>query len=219
KSLENGKVFNISLDVRTHRSLAKYEKENELSNIRLKHKTSNYRENKKLLHINNKNNNTYENIKRGRPNNMEVYLKSYNSRYTKEKGIKKLDCYCEKKLFKSLYKIAKLAEQKNISKSRIKRIIFTKYGLLLFIISLHPLLAFAIPGYEGKPHKELKCEAKLNSAGKYIVSHEKCEYDDIVDSSYRYIFIFISTIIILLLIIYMYIKIMKYKRIKSGMLK
>ncbi|KNA02389.1 hypothetical protein PVNG_01543 [Plasmodium vivax North Korean] len=212
KFLENGNELNISLDVRTHRSLAKSEQENALGNIRLKHKTSNNGENHKLTYINDKN--TYENVKRGRPNHMEAYLKSYNSRYSKEKGIKKLDCYYEKKLFKSLHRISKLAEQKNISKSRIKRVIYKKYGLLLFIISLLPLLALAIPVYEGRVHTKVMCKAE-NSNG----VHTQCKYDDIVDSSYRFIYIFISTLIILLLIIYIYIKIMKYMRIKSGILK
>ncbi|VUZ99531.1 Plasmodium exported protein, unknown function [Plasmodium vivax] len=219
KSLENGKVFNISLDVRTHRSLAKSEQENELGNIRLKHKTSNNVDNHKLLYINdNNNNNTYDKVKRGIPSHMEAYLRNYHSRYTKEKGIKKLDCYCEKKLFKSLHKISKLAEQKNISKSRIKRIIFTKYGLLLFIISLLPLLALAIPVDKWKVHSIENCEAKQN-AGSYKIDHGKCTDTLIEDNSYRLVFISISTIIILLFIIYIFIKIMKYNRIKSGMLK
>ncbi|CAG9480253.1 unnamed protein product [Plasmodium vivax] len=221
KSLENGKVFNITLDVRTHRSLAKSEQENELDNIRLNHKTSNYGENHKVLYINDNknNNNTYEKVKRVRPNHMETYLKSYNSRYTKEKGIKKLDCYCEKKIFKSMYKISKLAEQKNISRSRIKRIIFTKYGLLIFIISLLPLLTLAIPGYVRKLHTIIKCKAVKNTGGGHKVDHTDCDYTEIEYNSYRFIFIFILTIVILLLIIYIYIKTMKYMRIKSGMLK
>ncbi|KMZ88907.1 hypothetical protein PVBG_05836 [Plasmodium vivax Brazil I] len=217
KSLENGKVFNISLDVRTHRSLAKSEQENELGNIRLKHKTSNNVDNHKLLYIND--NNTYEKVKQGRPNHVEAYLKRYNSRYTKEKGIMKLDCYYEKKLFKSLNKISKLSEQNNISKSRIKRIIFTKYGLLLFIISLLPLIALAIPADVWKPHLELKCKAENGTGQTYKVVHTECKYTEIVDNSYRFIYIFTSTIIVLLLIIYIYIKIKKYMRIKSGMLK
>ncbi|KMZ87900.1 hypothetical protein PVBG_06235 [Plasmodium vivax Brazil I] len=222
KSLENGCELNISLDVRTHRSLAKSKQENELGNIRPNHKTSNYGENHKVLYINDNknNNNTYEKVKRVRPNHMETYLKSYNSRYTKEKGIKKLDCYCEKKIFKSMYKISKLAEQKNISKSRIKRIIFTKYGFLFFIISSLPLLAFAIPRYDGTMHSLVKCKAQKKSQGEECkIVHEGCEYADIVDNSYRFIYIFFSTIIILLFIIYIFIKIMKYNRIKSGMLK
>ncbi|KNA01634.1 hypothetical protein PVNG_05794 [Plasmodium vivax North Korean] len=218
KTLENGGELNISLDVKTHRSLAKSEQENELGNLRLKHKTSNYGENHKLLYIND-DNNTYEKVKRGKPNHMEAYLKSYNSRYTKEKGLKKLDCYYEKKLFESLHKIFKLADQKNISKSRIKRIIFTKYGLLIFIISLLPLLTLAIPGYVGRLHTIIKCKAVPKTGGGHKVDHTDCDYTEIEYNSYRFIFIFILTIVILLLIIYIYIKTMKYMRIKSGMLK
>ncbi|KMZ95178.1 hypothetical protein PVMG_05096 [Plasmodium vivax Mauritania I] len=221
KSLENGCELNISLDVRTHRSLAKSKQENELGNIRPNHKTSNYGGNNKLSYINdnnNNNNNSYESIKRGRTNHMEAYLKNYNSKYTKEKGIKKLDCYYEKKLFKLLHKISKLAEQKNISKGRIKRIIFTRYGSLLFIISLIPLLALAIPVDKWKVHSIEKCEAKQNGAS-YKIDHGKCTDTLIEDNSYRLVFISISTIIILLFIIYIFIKIMKYNRIKSGMLK
>ncbi|SCA83743.1 Plasmodium exported protein, unknown function, partial [Plasmodium vivax] len=220
KSLENGSELNISLSLRTHRSLAKTELENELGNIRLKHKTSNYGGNNKFSYINdNNNNNTYDKVKRGIPNHMEAYLRNYHSRYTKEKGIKKLDCYCEKKLFKSLHKISKLAEQKNISKSRIKRIIFTKYGLLLFIISLLPLLALAIPVEKWKEHTIDKCKPEKKSDESLKISHTQCTETVIEDNSYRLVCISISTIIILLFIIYIFIKIMKYNRIKSGMLK
>ncbi|CAI7717609.1 Plasmodium exported protein, unknown function [Plasmodium vivax] len=222
KSLENESELNISLDVRTNRSLAKYEQENELGNIRLKNKTSNCEENHKLFINDNNNNNTYEKVKRGSPNHMEAYLKSYNSRYTKEKGIKKLDCYYEKKLFKLLHKISKLVEQKNISKSRIKRIIFTRYGLLLFIISLLPLLALAIPVDKWTVHTIDKCKAQKKSTGgdqDLEIVHTECKETVIEDNSYRLVFISISTIIILLLIIYIFIKVMKYMRIKSGMLK
>ncbi|KMZ95052.1 hypothetical protein PVMG_05579 [Plasmodium vivax Mauritania I] len=174
-------------------------------------------------------NNTYEILKRGKPNNMESYLNSYKSRYSKKSGLKKLDCYYEKKLFSRIDKIEKIAKQKNLSKSRIKRIIYKKYGILFFLLSLIPLFALAIPVYVIKQHpgSRLKCTYKIKhvpgSSDKCEVEEithiPQCQYDEIEFPYLRYIFLFIFIIIVLSLIIYTYIKIMKYSRIKEGMLK
>ncbi|KMZ89847.1 hypothetical protein PVMG_06180 [Plasmodium vivax Mauritania I] len=195
-------------------------------NTRIKYKTNVNRQHQKL--INGRDNNTYENLKTAKPNNMESYLNSYKSRYSKKSGLKKLDCYYEKKLFSRIDKIEKIAKQKNFSKSRIKKILYIKYGIPFIIISLLPLLALAIPVYVIRLHKgsRFECEYSFKHEGSALnkckietINHGKCKYDEIEFPYLRYIFLFIFIIIVLSLIIYTYIKIMKYSRIKSGMLK
>ncbi|KMZ96375.1 hypothetical protein PVNG_06152 [Plasmodium vivax North Korean] len=195
-------------------------------NTRIQYKTNGNRQHQKL--INGRDNNTYENLKTAKPNNMESYLNSYKSRYSKKSGLKKLDCYYEKKLFSRIDKIEKIAKQKNFGKSRIKRIIYKKYSVPLILLSLIPLFALALPVYVIKIHKgsRLKCDytfdhesLPLNKCKVTTVTHETCKYNKIEFYYLQYIFLFIFIVIVLSLIIYTYIKIMKYSRIKSGMLK
>ncbi|SCA83681.1 hypothetical protein PVT01_000086700 [Plasmodium vivax] len=101
-SLASGKKLDISLDVGHHRLLAKYEEQNELMNTRIQYKNKDNRQYHKLT--NGRDNNTYEKLKTAKPNNMESYLNSYKSRYSKKSGLKKLDCYYEKKLFSRMDK-------------------------------------------------------------------------------------------------------------------
>ncbi|KMZ76920.1 hypothetical protein PVIIG_05806 [Plasmodium vivax India VII] len=96
KSLENGNNVNISLNVRNHRLLAKHEYQNEVPTRRLQYNESYNRDNYKLEKGKGYNN-TFEQLKQSRSNNVDNYLKSYKNRYSKKKGLSKLDCYCEKK--------------------------------------------------------------------------------------------------------------------------
>ncbi|KMZ95122.1 hypothetical protein PVMG_05951 [Plasmodium vivax Mauritania I] len=215
--------LNASLDIRTHRSLSMNEKKNELRNANFQNKTRADGGNYKLLNIRN-NNNTYEQLKQERTHNMESYLKSYKNRYAKKVGLKKLDCYYEKKFFKSLDKIEKLAKQNNFSNSRIKKMLYTKYGLPLFLLSLVPLIALALPVYVVKVHKKGldKCEFTFDAKKQNTVTgvdHKNCVPKLVDNYSLKYIYLIISIIIIVSLIIYTYIKVQKYKRIKDGMLK
>ncbi|SCO65234.1 Plasmodium exported protein, unknown function [Plasmodium vivax] len=118
-SLANGKKLDRTLDVGPNRLLAKYEEQNELMNTRIQYKNNGNRQHQKL--INARDNNTYEKLKEAKPNNMESYLNSYKSRYSKKSGLKKLDCYYEKKLFSRLDKIERIAKEKNFNKGRNKK--------------------------------------------------------------------------------------------------
>ncbi|KMZ95036.1 hypothetical protein PVMG_06018 [Plasmodium vivax Mauritania I] len=195
-------------------------------NTRIQYKNNDNRQHQKL--INGRDNNTYEKLKIGKPNNVEAYLNSYKSRSSKKSGLKKLDCYYEKKLFSRIDKIERIAKEKNFSKSRIKKIIYKKFGILFFLLSLTPLFALALPIDVVKIHApKLTCTynyntAKLQNQKVEIISithNDKCKFDIFEYHYLRYIFLFIFIIIVLSLIIYTYIKIMKYSRIKSGMLK
>ncbi|KMZ89381.1 hypothetical protein PVBG_05977 [Plasmodium vivax Brazil I] len=218
KSLENGKIYEITLLRRSHRILAKYENQKELMNSRLNYETQ-YNGGIHKLVNKRENNNTYDKLKRAKPNNMESYLNTYKYRHSKKRGLKKLDCYCEKKLFSSLDKIEKNAKKKNNGKSRIISIICGKYGLPLILLSLLPLFALQLPdNIIGQKHLKEEC-VKKNISQDFYMDHTKCKLEPLTDNYLRYIFIFVTFIIVLFIIMYTYIKINKYKRIKEGMLK
>ncbi|KMZ96410.1 hypothetical protein PVNG_05872 [Plasmodium vivax North Korean] len=50
-------------------------------------------------------------INKKESNNFDTYMKNYKRRYEKNKGLYKLDCYCEKKVFDNLNYIQKLSEK------------------------------------------------------------------------------------------------------------
>ncbi|KMZ87872.1 hypothetical protein PVBG_05809 [Plasmodium vivax Brazil I] len=199
RTLENVNKVNISLDMRTHRLLAKDEYQNEMSTRGLQNKVSYSRDNYEL-EKGKRNNNTFQKLKQGRSNNVDDYLKCYKNRYSKKFGLKKLDCYYEKLLFGSFNKINKIVEHKKASKSKFISIIFgkkhsEKVGMCTFT-------------------KDTSTQGKINFS-----KHEKCEYDDIKGPYLRYIILIILVVIVFSLLIYTYIKILKYYRIKEGMSK
>ncbi|KMZ79367.1 hypothetical protein PVIIG_05998 [Plasmodium vivax India VII] len=142
-----------------------------------------------------------------------------------KKGLKKLDCFYEQKLYNSLNKLEKLAKKKKTSKSRIISIICGKYGLPLILLSLIPLLVLSFPIIiAGKEHSDKIDTCKIttdsgNPAKLTDIKHNGCTFIAIEDFMLKYMFIFISVFITLSIIMYTYIKILKYKRIKEGMSK
>ncbi|KMZ77206.1 hypothetical protein PVIIG_06525 [Plasmodium vivax India VII] len=127
-------------------------------------------------------------------------------------------------------KIEKIAKEKNFSKSRIKKIIYKKYGIPFIIICLLPLLVIIFPIMVDNgnyiKHKckitiknAVKVEGKVYSGDLKSVSHNDCTE---IPYGCRYLnnlFFFALALMIVSFIIYTYIKVNKYQRIKSGMLK
>ncbi|KMZ88824.1 hypothetical protein PVBG_05620 [Plasmodium vivax Brazil I] len=224
-SLENGNKVNISVDIRTHRLLAKHEYQNEMPTRGLQNKVSYNKDNYKL-EKGTRNNNTFQQLKQSGTNYVDDYLKSYKKRYSKKRGLKKLDCYYEKVLFGSFNKLKKHVEHKNSSKSKILSIICSKYGLPLILLSLLPLIALKIPEVLiKKVHGDDFSKCKYTNTGSpnefkaQKLSHDICPKVDIKDPYLKYIYVFILIFITFALIIYTYIKILKYNRIYAGMLK
>ncbi|KMZ94053.1 hypothetical protein PVMG_02279 [Plasmodium vivax Mauritania I] len=176
--------------MKTHRLLAKYEKQYELKYANLQNKVPDNEYNYKVVNLKN-NKNTYKDLKQSRSNNVESYLKSYKSRYSKRKGIKKFDCYFEKNFFSSFNEIEKMVEKNDIK----------------------------------VPSMEITKRYKLNFSGYTIKKGNTNIKNNIytliksTDSTIRWVHLCILIFIMLSLIIYMYIKTLKYKRIRSGMLK
>ncbi|CAG9481963.1 unnamed protein product [Plasmodium vivax] len=225
KTIENGYKVNISFVMRTHRLLAKHEYQNEIPRRGLHNKVSYNRDNYKLEN-GKSNNNTFQQLKQDRINHVDEYLKCYRNRYSKKFGLKKLDCYYEKVLFGSFNKINKIVEHKKASKSKLISTICTKFGLPLLLLSLLPLLAFVMPktvigNYHGNDESTCRYNYKKGSGEREVESviHTACKKLDIEEPYIGYIYASISMFISLSLIIYTYIKILKYYRIKAGMLK
>ncbi|KMZ94929.1 hypothetical protein PVMG_06045 [Plasmodium vivax Mauritania I] len=141
----------------------------------------------------------YKRLKREGLNNMEIYKKSFQCKYNKKKGLAKLDCYCEKKIFDKLDNICDLAKRVNDKKKTYKKVL-KKYGLPIVLSGLFVLIAaiiFALESFK-VPYCNICNEGGHFKEGRRIIGD---------------IFFYVLPFIILLLLFYIMIKMIKYERL------
>ncbi|KMZ89382.1 hypothetical protein PVBG_05978 [Plasmodium vivax Brazil I] len=201
KTLEKGNELLLLSDIRTLRSLAKYELRNELKNRAYEDDNHKYKKEKKNTGI-------YAKLKEHNSYNFEDYKKKMNSRLNKKKGLNKLDCYCENKIFNSMDKFDKLVENMNSNKGIIKNILFKKFGLRIIFTFL-----FATSGIIFIVLDNTEDSANNNKSLLLILG----ENDDIIHMISA--LFFIIGIIFFLVCIYFLIKTIKYEGIKRGTIK
>ncbi|SCA60824.1 Plasmodium exported protein, unknown function [Plasmodium vivax] len=161
-------------------------------------------------------------------NNVETYMKNYKRRYAKKKGVSKLDCYCEKKVFDKINYIYTLSDKMRNDKKGFKNKIRKKYGIGLIILSLIPALGLIYyilfgcgKGFRGV--FEL-CANKDHYVSRNHVTTNGCTllYRDVWDQTLgniglaNGIFSFTMITIVLFFFIYIFIKVIKYKKLKAG---
>ncbi|KMZ95497.1 hypothetical protein PVMG_05804 [Plasmodium vivax Mauritania I] len=204
KTLEKGNEFLISSDIRKFRSLAKYEHRNELKTI--SYDDDNYKHMKEKRYTG-----TYAKLKERNSRNFVDYKKNMNSRLNRKKGLKKLDCYCENKIFNSMDKFDKLVENMNSNKGIINKILFKKFGLLIIFTFLFATsgMIFALLSCISDPNSSSGGESRK----KYLLDSLGMTSDVIHMIS---AFFFIIGVIIFLVCIYFLIKTIKYEGIKRG---
>ncbi|CAI7718624.1 Plasmodium exported protein, unknown function [Plasmodium vivax] len=208
-----------------NRLLSKVESNEELDNLNLRGNLINYG-------ISPKNTNeedvisTYGNIKKRRRINLYDHKKGYKRRYSKKKGLAKLDCYCEKILFDKFDYLDNIAQNKKNRRTSFMDKILNRYGYRLILFSLLPIVGLIFPvlfcNKDEKPtYLALFC-AHENHEG----DREKCKAGKLPESIFPHInvinylnliiFYFIIPTIYLFVIIYGFIKVVKYERLKSG---
>ncbi|SCA81738.1 Plasmodium exported protein, unknown function, partial [Plasmodium vivax] len=224
KTLENGNNVNISLDMRTHRLLANHEYQNEMPTRGIQYKASYNRDNYKL-EKGKGNNNTFQKLKQGRSNYVDDYLKSYKYRYSKKKGLSKLDCYCEKKVLDKIHGLYGIGEKLMNEKKSFKKFFFKKYGIGFIFFALIPSLGLIHPilfGVDNWWDAIIKfCGTTTHNSDETLGGCEKrheYKWKPYIDYIYPALMVFTFTmiIIILLFVFYTLIKVVKYERLKSG---
>ncbi|EDL42699.1 variable surface protein Vir11, truncated, putative, partial [Plasmodium vivax] len=134
-------------------------------------------------------------------------LKSYKKRYSKKRGLKKLDCYYENKLFNKFLHLYEIAQKIKNEKKRSKYFFFKKYDIVLFLLSLLPVIGLIHPILFGLSHK-------------YPGILGACEESHIETNYYTGLaYMIVSLIIVsvvLFVVIYILLKLIKYQRLKSG---
>ncbi|KMZ95498.1 hypothetical protein PVMG_05805 [Plasmodium vivax Mauritania I] len=151
---------------------------------------------------------TYAKIKQSRSDNLETYKKKLRRNHSKKKGLRKLDCYCEEKIFKGIDKLDNLAQNMDRSKMKITRIIFKKYCIRIIFSSLIPLLAIALPIL-----KNIETGEETNNKKNVLDNLQKLipNFVNICSA-----LIFTSGIMMFFVCIYTLIKIIKYEGLKAG---
>ncbi|SCA82025.1 Plasmodium exported protein, unknown function, partial [Plasmodium vivax] len=207
------------------RSLAKHGYKKESVHAKLKEKLSCDGDTKKANFFSDAMS-TYGNLKNGGLSEFELYRKKYNHRYTNKKGLKKLDCYWENKIFDKIEKVNVIAERMQDRKKCFIKKILNKYTIFLFLFALIPALGGIIPELFG--HEDPKERSLKLFIGKCTkVNNQKpngCEngYYHISVYAGRAMF-YMNTIItsmlfivVVLMLFYISVKYIKYQFLKAG---
>ncbi|KMZ95680.1 hypothetical protein PVMG_05824 [Plasmodium vivax Mauritania I] len=153
-------------------------------------------------------------------NKLDIYMKGYKTRYSKKKGLGKLECYYEKKIFDKIDYIEELAEKMQNDKMSFRKKIFYKIIIPFFLFALVPVLGSifyilfgggenALITWCKKVHPDRTvCKQKYMIHAKEGILH--------AIENLNLIFFYIVFFIIVTVIIYAVIKVVKYERLKSG---
>ncbi|CAI7721696.1 Plasmodium exported protein, unknown function [Plasmodium vivax] len=235
RTLEKKSKHDSIIDIDFNRLLAHHELKKQLNYSSLSKNSPGY---SKFNDIKNeKYISTYGHLKKGKANELDAYKKNYKYRYGKKKGLAKLDCYFEKKVFDKIENVYDLADKFVDDKKSYKKEIFRKHGKVLIIFALLPLLGLVIPVFFSK-HNPLTakwclrdCRNKHNPSDSgtdndeqaalethnkqnfFMASIDQNTWDIItaVNSVISHLLI----ILFLLVIIYILIKVIKYEKLKS----
>ncbi|VUZ98020.1 Plasmodium exported protein, unknown function [Plasmodium vivax] len=213
KSLEKEFRHDKSLNLIFNRLLAKHDIQYELPYGNLREKLSDD------ISI-------YGKIRKKKPDNLEAYINDYKRRYRKKKGLFKLDCYCEKKIFDKFHYIKELSEKVHNDKKSFKKIFFKKYGIGLILFFLIPALGFiyyilygvkdwgdgVFPICRENGHAEDESNIGTCKNCQKLIFKGHIKDMEILNA----IFLFTMIIIILIFTIYLTIKLIKYEKLKAG---
>ncbi|KMZ98963.1 hypothetical protein PVNG_05675 [Plasmodium vivax North Korean] len=175
---------------------------------------------------------TYSKIKMNESSNIDIYMKHYKRRYTKKRGLSKLDCYCEKKVFDKIHNLNELRGKIHNDEKRYKKSFLKKYGIgLILFVFIPALLGSLLPIlFGGEVMKQLipMCESTCKKhdssrGGEYSGDHisesslspfENNTWTMIQNINDALSLSFVA--IFLIIMIYIFIKFIKYEGIKAG---
>ncbi|CAG9482289.1 unnamed protein product [Plasmodium vivax] len=83
-----------------------------------------------------------DNLNKNKPKNMYNHIKKLQYGYANKKGLKRLDCYYEMKIFEKMEKLEKCAKKINISRKEVRRKFCNRHVLPIIIILLFLLVIF-----------------------------------------------------------------------------
>ncbi|VUZ99772.1 Plasmodium exported protein, unknown function [Plasmodium vivax] len=167
---------------------------------------------------------TYRNIKRSYLNDLDAYKKRYKNRYSRKKGLAKLDCYFEKKVFDNVDHINDLAEKWQGGKNTFIKKISKKIAILFIPFAILPVIGITLnvlfKAEKGKDAIIPWCRYK--NCGDTPSCHLKDEiyhFNRPLLESFLLlsnVLWYTSIIIFIIFVIYIFIKVIKYEKLKSS---
>ncbi|CAI7719059.1 Protein of unknown function, putative [Plasmodium vivax] len=149
---------------------------------------------------------TYSYLKKRKPINLFSYKEDYKSRYSKKKGLEKLDCYCENKLFQRIDELYKLADIMKKDKSSFRKALIKKYRMHICFT----IFFFIFPALFSISNIILN---KCRGITSFRFRNEAANY---LKTTIYIILVYVIPIILSLVIIYISIKYLKYESLKAG---
>ncbi|KMZ87859.1 hypothetical protein PVBG_05796 [Plasmodium vivax Brazil I] len=163
-------------------------------------------------------------------------MRNYKHRYMNKKGLYKLDCYYENKIFGKFCHIRNIAQKMQNDRKRWKRFFIKKYGIGLILFALIPVIGLIFPilfgdGYIKGVYGLCKEGHFIKERGVTTTTHKetlsggrvcpnKWLYDNrdtvIIYDYVNFIITFIIIAIVVFVVIYILIKVIKYEKIKGG---
>ncbi|KMZ89668.1 hypothetical protein PVMG_06123 [Plasmodium vivax Mauritania I] len=230
KSFDNINSHDISNNTRFYRSLANHEIRKNVKYQRNSENWSDVKMNEKIKDCKN-DKSTYDYLQNG-IKGLESYKNNYRQRYSKKKGLAKIDCYLEKKVFDKIEYIYNLARKETNKKNTNRKIIFNKYTMGFILFALLPLLGFIFPTiFSGDKREDrlfpwtnrtctavstgdISSECSLCKKGFYHLFTGEGTYG--IYSNCNAVITLILLIASCFMFFYTLIKVIKYARIKSG---
>ncbi|SCO65750.1 Plasmodium exported protein, unknown function [Plasmodium vivax] len=225
KCLEEKYYEAIIINTRPSRLLAKHDIEKGLGHKGLK---DNYIIHGKYSGIQNKKDKSiYGHVKTDGLNHLDAYKKGYKSRYSKKKGLAKMDCYLERKMFDKIEYIDEIAENIMNKRKHFIKAIFNKYTIRFVIFVFLPLIGIIMPTLCGKDDRYIiplcfkDCSKHANESSHpdhvnkfHNTSLTENNFDIIKNLNITLGYLLLG--IILIGVFYAFIKIVKYEKLKAG---
>ncbi|SCA83565.1 Protein of unknown function, putative, partial [Plasmodium vivax] len=217
-SLENMYKQNKTWNTKFNRLLETKERQSKLKQSILREKLPDKRSCKEKSNVS-PNISTYSHVKRNGSNNIDVYMKNYKDRYGKKKGLYKLDCYYENKIFKKIDYIYDLEKRMRNDRKSFKKNILQKFGFPLIFFTLIPFCGIVFPiifnGYIPIVNVCYKGHEHTNTCKDYLELLFTKEQWKIFVPLYTAL-LSLLTILVLSIYFYILIKVLKYERLKCG---
>ncbi|KMZ98964.1 hypothetical protein PVNG_05676 [Plasmodium vivax North Korean] len=220
RTIEN--KIGSSLNICLKRYLTEYEVQKELDRTVL-YKNTEYDNDNKRTNIYNDYISIYSNMKNRDSRKLKLYKTGYKHRYSKKKGLAKLDCYCEKKIFDIFGKVETLSENMQHNRKSLKRILYKRLGLPLLLLVLLPFNVIFFRIILNEIYNSDKyCFSDCSKHGKRgdhvneytLIMFSKSEMNAL--KIFNNFMLYTLFIIVLLILIYILIKVIKYEKLKSG---
>ncbi|KMZ94665.1 hypothetical protein PVMG_02554 [Plasmodium vivax Mauritania I] len=185
-----------------------------------------------------KNKSTYSQIEKSDVNYLDLYRKNYKNRYSKKKGLSKLDCYYENKVFNKINNIFEISEYMRNKNKFYNKKIFNRYIISLIIFAFIPFLGTILPLFFSDLNPYVKnwcfntCRSKhIKNDNSKSQTIEAAKTDHQQQQRYltslskdtlgtiqilNFVLLLLSIIIVLFVLFYILLKYIKYARLRAG---